>query len=94
MFYRHNFFVGCTMNNNNPNSMSNDDLEKDAQQSNNENAEKGSQEKTNKSTAAEGDLIDPEQDPHRVEDGSLPDSEELSLEEEEDSYDDPDKLSG
>lgn len=104
------------MENNNPNNMSNEDLEKDTQKLSSENNLQGNQENLNKSTAAEGTLIEPEQDIHRKgagdylgnkerdlddlahqqggEDGSLPDSEELSLEEEEDGYDDPDKISG
>jgi hypothetical protein len=105
------------MENNNPNNMSNEDLEKDTQKLSSENNLQGNQENVNKSTAAEGTLIEPEQDIHRKgagdylgnkerdldddlvhqqggEDGSLPDSEELSLEEEEDGYDDPDKISG
>lgn len=86
------------MENNNPNNMSNEDLEKDTQQLSSENNLKGNQENVNKSTATEGTLIEPEQDIHSKEvnggeDGSLPDSEELSLEE-EDGYDDPDKISG
>ena len=81
------------MSNDNPNSMSNDDLEKDVSQHRAENEDLGNQQNVNKSTAAEGELLDPEQEPHQVKDGNLPDSEELSLEEEEDGYDDPDKLS-
>lgn len=75
--------------------MSNADLEKDAAGWDGENDEKGNEEQANKSTAAEGDLLEPEEDPNRVKggkDGSIPDSEELSLEEEE-GYDDPNKLS-
>lgn len=87
------------MENNNPNNMTNEDLEKDMQQLSSENNLKGNQENVNKSTATEGTLIEPEQDIHSKEttggeDGSLPDSEELSLEKEEDGYDDPDKISG
>ncbi len=87
------------MENNNPNNMSNEDLEKDTQQLSSENNLKGNQENANKSTATEGTLIEPEEDIHSKgtnsgEDGSMPDSEELSLEEEEDGYDDPDKISG
>jgi hypothetical protein len=94
------------MEKNNPNNMSNEDLEKDMQQLSSENNATGNQEHVNKSTAAEGDLIDPDQDAHHKElgedlgpkeggeDGSLPDSEELSLREEEDSFNDPDKISG
>jgi hypothetical protein len=81
------------MSNNNPNTMSNDDLEKDAAGKDVGATSDGNQQNVNKSTAAEGDLLDPEQDPNQVKDGSLPHSEELSLEEEEDGYDDPDKLS-
>ena len=73
--------------------MSNDDLENDAAAKDIDTKPEGNQQTVNKSTAAEGDLLEPEQDPNRVEDGSLPDSEELSLKEEEDGYDDPDKLS-
>ena len=98
------------MDNQNPNAMSNDDLEKDAQQLSKENDLKGNQENVNRSTAAEGELISLEEDIHHKaagddlgdkerdlddlvhqqggEDGSLPDSEELSLEEEEDGYGD------
>ena len=93
------------MKNDNPNNMSNDDLEKDMQQLSSENNLTGNQEHVNKSTATEGTLIEPEQDHHKEisedlgpqkggEDGSLPDSEELSLREEEDSFRDPDKISG
>ncbi len=89
------------MENNNPNNMSNEDLEKDMQRPGSEKAT-GGQEHVKKSTASEGTLIEPEQDPHQKEigggeggeDGSLPDSEELSLREEEDSFNDPDKISG
>ena len=101
------------MENNNPNNMSNQDVEKDMQLSS-ENNLQGNQENVNKSTASEGTLIEPEQDPHQKqavdyfgniksdsnntqdggEDGSLPDPEELSLEEEEESFNDPDKISG
>jgi hypothetical protein len=48
-------------NNNNPAEMSNDDLEKDMEDSNRLMPE-GNQEQLNKSTAAEGTLITPEQD--------------------------------
>jgi hypothetical protein len=91
----------------NPNDMSNEDLEKDMQQKHTENDLKGNQENIKKTTAAEGTLITPEQDPNNKaainsddqtrqsgEDGSLPDPEETSLVEEEDGYDDPDKFSG
>ena len=101
------------MENNNPNNMSNQDVEKDMQLSS-ENNLQGNQENVNKSTASEGTLIEPDQDANQKgavdffgnikddsndaqqggEDGSLPDSEELSLDEEEDGYDDPDKISG
>jgi hypothetical protein len=103
------------MENENPNKKSNQDLEKDMQQLGTENNLQGNQEKVNRSTAAEGELISPEQDIHHKavgdyagdkerdlddvvhnkdsQDGSIPDSEELSLEEEEDGYDDPDKIS-
>jgi hypothetical protein len=95
------------MENNNPNNMSNEDLEKDMQQKNMENDLRGSQENVKKTTAAEGELITPEIDPHKSadlnntsdiddlvhQDGSAPDPESLSLEEEE-GYDDPDKFSG
>lgn len=102
------------MESNNPNNMSNQDLENDMQQLSSENNLQGNQEKVNKSTATEGTLKEPEQDPHQKgavdffgniksdsnddqeggKDGSMPDSEELSLEEEEDSFNDPDKISG
>ncbi|MBA4139979.1 MAG: hypothetical protein H0X70_05665 [Segetibacter sp.] len=102
------------MEKNNPNNMSNQDLENDMQQLSSENNLKGNQEKVNKSSATEGTLIEPEQDLHQKqavdyfgniksdsnntqdggEDGSLPDPEELSLEEEEESFNDPDKISG
>jgi hypothetical protein len=104
------------MENENPNKKSNEDLEKDVQQLSKENNLQGNQENVNKSTAAEGELISPEQDIHHKavgdfagdkerdlddlvhskdsQDGSIPDSEELSLEEEEDGYDDPDKITG
>lgn len=62
------------MNNNNPAEMSNEDLEKDAQQTNPE-TQKGNQEKLNKSTAAEGTLKTPEED--HSQDGSMPDPETL-----------------
>jgi hypothetical protein len=103
------------MENENPNTKSNEDLEKDMHQLSKENDLKGNQENVNRSTAAEGDLISPDQDTHHKavgdyagdkerdlddvvhqgdsQDGSVPDSEELSLEEEEDGYDDPDKIS-
>ncbi len=93
------------MEDNNPNNMSNEDLEKDMQQLSSENNLTGNQEHVNKSTATEGTLIEPEQDIHHKEigedlrpqqggeDGSLPDSEELSLREEEESFTDPDKVS-
>ena len=50
------------MSNENPAEMSNADLEKDMEQRNLE-TPKGNQEKLNKSTAAEGTLLTPDQDP-------------------------------
>ena len=49
------------MANDNPAEMSNQDLENDMEQKNSE-LTKGNQETVNKSTAAEGDLITPDQD--------------------------------
>jgi hypothetical protein len=95
------------MENGNPNNMSNEDLENDMQQKKSEIDFKGNQENVQTTTAAEGTLITPEQDPNKKdavnagdladdggEDGSLPDPEETSLNEDEDGYDDPDKISG
>ena len=53
------------MDNNNPAEMSNNDLEKDMQNRNQDDLAE-QREKTNKSTAAEGDLIDPSEDKHSI----------------------------
>lgn len=51
------------MDNQNPAEMSNSDLENEMK---NNNKDSGNQELVNKSTAAEGNLIDPSKDPHSV----------------------------
>ena len=94
------------MDTNNPAEMSNDDLEKDMEQKNQEAKESGNQEHVNKSSAAEGELLTPEQDPASApkvdsngfivdedsQDGSMPDPEALDAWETND--DDPNKVSG
>jgi hypothetical protein len=52
------------MDNDNPAEMSNEDLEKDMQQKNQEN--KDNQEHVSKSSASEGQLLDPSKDPASV----------------------------
>ena len=94
------------MDMNNPAEMSNEDLEKDMEQKNQEAKASGNQEHVNKSTAAEGDLISPSEDPASApqvdasgfivdedsQDGSMPDPEALDSWESND--DDADKVSG
>jgi hypothetical protein len=93
------------MDTNNPAELSNEDLENDMEQKNREAKQAGNQEHVNKSSAAEGELISPEQDPASApkvdsqgfivdedsQDGSMPDPEALDTWE---ADDDPDKISG
>ena len=93
------------MDTNNPAEMSNADLEKDMEQKNREAKANGNQEHVNKSTAAEGDLISPAEDPASApkvdsngfivnedsQDGSMPDPEALDTWESDD--DDRNKIS-
>jgi hypothetical protein len=98
------------MQNDNPNNMTNDDLEKDMQHRQYDQDLKGNQENVKKTTAAEGDLITPEQDPNSKPPATGNES-EANLDDvvhadgalpdpdalslnEEEGYDDPDKFSG
>jgi hypothetical protein len=93
------------MDTNNPAEMSNEDLEKDMDQKNQEAKESGNQEFVNKSTASEGELMTPAEDPASApkvdaqgfiieeasHNGSIPDPESLNHWEKND--DDPNKIS-
>jgi hypothetical protein len=83
------------MNNQNPAEMSNEDLENDM-----DNKKPSNQEKVKKSTAAEGDLISPENDENSkdniasadpTQDGNLPDPDEAG---DWEKREDPNKISG